>query len=101
MEGAEVGLDVHATMALYRRKQTTDYERGVLRSIFSGAVCTRARLHKAGVVDSPVCFFVKARLRTWSTFGGVAQHGDIIVIGIGILCSHFGINGQLASGIVD
>ena len=59
MEGLEVGLDVHATMALYQRKSTSEYERGVLRSVFAGAVCTRATLHKAGVVDSPLCAYCK------------------------------------------
>ena len=55
MDGAEAGLDVHATMALYRSKWLTDYKRGVLRSVLAGAVCTRAKLFKAVKVVSPIC----------------------------------------------
>ena len=68
MAGAEVGLDVYATVSLYRRKATPDYVKGVLRSILAGSIHNREKLHKARVVDSPVCKYCNTGMADLHSF---------------------------------
>eukprot|EP00973_Karenia_brevis_P016714 2290196-Karenia_brevis.AAC.1 len=55
MRGISGGIDRLATLALYKKRATTDYDKGVLRSILSGALRTQKDLHKAGIACSSHC----------------------------------------------
>eukprot|EP00973_Karenia_brevis_P003436 473526-Karenia_brevis.AAC.1 len=55
MAGIEFGVDRPASLALYRQRRTSEYEKGILRAILSGAIWTQARLHKAGRVFDAKC----------------------------------------------
>eukprot|EP00973_Karenia_brevis_P052365 7276875-Karenia_brevis.AAC.1 len=60
MQGVGEGIDRCATMALLKSKKLDPYQKGMLRSILSGAVMTQARLHKAGLACSSRCQFCDA-----------------------------------------
>eukprot|EP00973_Karenia_brevis_P012822 1741401-Karenia_brevis.AAC.1 len=57
MAGLQDGIDRVATLAAYNGRSLNDYDKGLLRSILSGAVRTGHQLHRSGLVDDSLCPF--------------------------------------------
>eukprot|EP00973_Karenia_brevis_P026308 3628384-Karenia_brevis.AAC.1 len=57
MQGIEQGVDREASVALLKSKHVSDYDKGILRSILSGAFWTCHRLARAKKVATSICPF--------------------------------------------
>ena len=57
MKGIQVGIDKATTLQLYRQKTYEEYDKGILRAIFAGAISTQHSLYKSNQTNHPVCKF--------------------------------------------
>ncbi|CAE7832127.1 unnamed protein product [Symbiodinium sp. CCMP2592] len=57
MKGIQIGVDKTTTLQLYGRKTYAQYNKGILRSIFAGAVSTQHSLYKSNQTNHPRCKF--------------------------------------------
>ena len=80
MQGIQVGIDRKSSLACFRK--TSDQNKGVLRSILSGAFWTIERLSRTNVFASPVCLSAKrVTPRMNRTCGGTAPRGTTYATG--------------------
>ena len=55
MKGIQLGIDKITTLQLYQRTTYEEYDKGILRAIFAGAVSTQHTLYKSNQANHPIC----------------------------------------------